>query len=110
MNYATVKEALTALDGKGNADAIAEYLTSIECVGTVNDPHSCPVAQYLYRAMDMPGMFEIGTESVTRLEPNFAHAVTFELPTAIQTFIVQFDDGRYPVLIDYGDTDDEWEN
>lgn len=66
--------------------------------GVPSNPISCPIAQYLHRALGHDGTAEVRTKVV--IFSDQSPWVDVPLPRLIQRFIANFDDDKYPELKD----------
>lgn len=89
-----VKAKLAALGT--SARAVAKNLRALGIKGEMEEPSSCPLANYLTKD-DPNGMAEVCNDEITVWSG--AVWVTFDTPGHLSTFVENFDKGQYPGLV-----------
>lgn len=105
---AAVEQALGHLDGFGTSDQLAGFLEGEACRGRQGDVQHCPIAVWLHRRFGLAEpdawTLTVGEDDEARVySPTQGHLLDqVPLPPVAVSFMVLFDDGRFPQLIGGG--------
>lgn len=101
----TIKECLDRLAALGTADKIADLLAESNIKGYQGNGFECAIARYIKREVS-PGPEEhigvggMGVREIRELGDGFCQETLHRNPSAVSEFIRNFDDGRYPGLVE----------
>jgi hypothetical protein len=101
---AAVEQALGELGGFGTSDQLAGFLEGEGCRGRQSDLWRCPIAVWLRRRFGLAEVdawtLTVGEDDQVRVySPTEGHLLDqVPLPPVAVSFIVLFDDGRFPQL------------
>lgn len=112
-----VAQGIETLYKLGTAQAVANLLADLGMQGRPRNGQRCPVSRYLKALAGDDALVLVGSETVTVVDtsghtPECAHRVdgclcwmtglpkvSFMLPTHVIMFILQFDSGMHPALV-----------
>lgn len=101
----TIQECLDRLAALGTADKIAELLAESNIKGYQGNGFECAIARYIKREVS-PGPREHigvggnGVREIRELGDGYCRETLHRNPSAVSEFIRNFDDGRYPGLVE----------
>lgn len=85
-------------DIEGTVEAMANTLHSLGFMGLVNDAHENPLARYLAKTLESPGLFSV-TPYFIRYE-HFDDWFQVPSPTFVYTFLLAFDAYSFPYCVE----------
>jgi hypothetical protein len=103
---AAIERALSRLNGFETTDLLARFLHGEGCQGRQGDVEQCPIAVWLHHRF---GLADVDAWSLTAGEEDEVHVYSptqghlldrVPLPPVSVRFMVDFDQGRFPQLIE----------
>jgi hypothetical protein len=102
-----VERLLNRLGKFETPDQLADYLRSEGIKGVPTDPKDCPMARLLNRGREKsPYRYRMGAAFVRQARKNEGDegrtVKSYKVPDVVSRFVVRFDSGLYPDLMEVG--------
>ncbi len=97
-----IEKALTELYKLKSSKAIAAFLEKQKCKGIPSNAVSCPIANYINKKLDNEEASIDSNRITIESYDNYDTIVELDNSRAMAEFVNDFDDGKYPKLVEVG--------